>query len=486
MEVKRSGVILKADCERVLLRPFSVSDDNRARRIIARIFELPEQEVNRQLQQITTEFADRHSNLLEFYQKRFEEMRFFLPSGISCSEARSLLTGAYFSNEYSVESAALFNPSIVWAPDQSGIMKKKRRFILSLRATGEGHISSITFRTGVIDEHQKIILEKPDRIISSAEMQTDPAVFNKNDFIKKMEMSGLTSGTGLGVIGKLAEIFTLTDLQHMIKSSLPASPPEKEKFESITSALISLALSSYQLTFKQTSRISERIIFPVTPEESNGIEDARFVQFKDGTKSTYYATYTAYNGKVTRPKMLETKDFITFNFRALSGPAIKNKGLALFPRKINGKYAMLSREDHENNYIIFSDDLWHWEQSMVIERPRYPWEFIQLGNCGSPIETKAGWLVLSHGVGPMRKYSIGAFLLDLHDPTLLLGRTAQPIISPDATEREGYVPNVVYSCGGILSGDQLILPYAMSDSASAFATVKLDELLQGMINQKSV
>jgi predicted GH43/DUF377 family glycosyl hydrolase len=426
MKVKRSHIQLKADCKRVLLRPFSISDQDRIKRIISRINTQSEFEVERQLGQLSAEFADRHENLLQFYKKRFEAVRPFIKPGTSCSESRALLIGAYFTHEYSVESAALFNPSIVWAPDQTGLSKNRRRFILSLRATGEGHISSITFRSGTIDENQQISIDHPSRFIKSGELRTNPPA------------------GGLG------------------------SP----------------ALFSYNLQFNSGEDVSERVIFPVSPDESNGIEDARFVQLIDRASGKYFATYTAYDGKTIRPKLLETNDFKTFTIRPLSGPAISNKGLALFPKKVNGKYAMLSRQDNENNYIIFSDDLYHWETSTIIEKPHFPWEFIQLGNCGSPIETKAGWLVLSHGVGAMRKYTIGAFLLDLDDPARLIGRTAEPILTPDATEREGYVPNVVYSCGSLLHNDQLIIPYAMSDSASTFATVNLDDLLHEIAAHK--
>jgi predicted GH43/DUF377 family glycosyl hydrolase len=486
MKVKRTGIVLKADCRRVLIRPFSVSDDNRIRCILDRIFMLSEEEVNTEVKKISAEFVDRHRDLLQFYNKRFEDMKIFLPSDKSCSKYRALLIGAYFSHEYSFESAALFNPSIVWAPDQSGLSHHSRRFILSLRATGEGHISSITFRTGLIDGHHRITIEQPSRFATSAELQSEWKKIQKNNFIREMEKSGLNDELGLKIIENLADTFTRSELDKKIQSILSEDPKKNKKYYSVAESLKTLALSSYQLTFKKGTDISERIIFPVTPSESNGIEDARFVQFENGEESAYYATYTAYNGKTILPKMLATKDFQTFKFRPLYGAAVKNKGLALFPKKINGKYVMLSREDNENNYILFSDDLYHWTDSIIIEKPLFPWEFIQLGNCGSPIETKAGWLVLSHGVGAMRKYTMGAFLLDLNDPTKLIGRTREPILSPDQTEREGYVPNVVYSCGSILHHDVLIIPYAMSDSAAAFATVNLDGLLAEMTDHRPV
>lgn len=299
-------------------------------------------------------------------------------------------------------------------PNQSGLPEGSRRFILSLRATGEGHISSITFRTGVVDTANNITIDPPARFV------------------------------------------TLPDTIHH------PSP----------------AQSDYEAVFTPEQQLSERVIFPSAPSEANGIEDARFVQFhNDDGSVTYYATYTAYDGKAVQPKLLQTADFLHFKISTLDGPAVQNKGMAFFPRKISGLYAMLSRQDNENIFLMFSDHVHSWHNKEVIIEPQYTWEFVQLGNCGSPIETEAGWLVLSHGVGPVRKYAISAFLLDLNDPTRVIGRLQEPLLTPNENEREGYVPNVVYSCGGLVHGGELIIPYAMSDYCSSFATVDLNALL---------
>jgi predicted GH43/DUF377 family glycosyl hydrolase len=254
-----------------------------------------------------------------------------------------------------------------------------------------------------------------------------------------------------------------------------------QETEGAARKILALAQSNYEVHFPPDSRLSERVLFPVTPSQSNGIEDARFVLFQDDDGSrTYYATYTAYDGKFVLPQFIETPDFLHFKFITLNGRAVQNKGMALFPRKINGRYAMLGRQDQENLYLMFSDDLHFWNTAQPLLQPAFPWEFIQLGNCGSPIETEAGWLVLSHGVGAMRKYCIGAFLLDRHDPAKVIGRLREPLIKPDENEREGYVPNVVYSCGSLVFERQLIVPYAMSDYATTFATLPLDEVLAAM------
>jgi predicted GH43/DUF377 family glycosyl hydrolase len=239
-----------------------------------------------------------------------------------------------------------------------------------------------------------------------------------------------------------------------------------------------LARSNYEITFRSDSQISERVIFPVIESESSGIEDARFVRFtNEDSTVTYYATYTAYDGVKILPQMLETKDFLTFKMITLNGKAVQNKGMALFPRLINGKYVMLSRLDGENNHIMFSGDLHFWQESKIIQTPTRPWEFIQIGNCGSPIETDAGWILLTHGVGPMRKYCIGIELLDLADPTKIIGRLEEPIIVPNEAEREGYVPNVVYTCGALIHNDELIIPYGIADSKTTIATISVPELL---------
>ena len=475
MKAKRTGVVIRPDSKRVLFRPFQQSEE-RLFRIIARIMALSENEIKRESQQVTKEFGDRHQKPHQFFLRRFEQIKQHLLTDQPLSEERKLLIGAYFTNEYSLESAALFNPSMVWHPDQSGLAKDSRRFILSLRATGEGHVSSITFRSGVVDAQGGIKLDECSRFVTAPDIVPDPS-YDKNLFERKLLELGLVNDFASRVLNGLDDYFSMNDLQENIEGSLRQERRKNGESNITAQGILSLARSNYEMAFSPEQSISERIIFPATPAEVKGIEDARFVEFHDDDNVTYYATYTAYDGKVILPQLLETTDFTHFKISTLNGPEVQNKGMALFPRKVNGLYAMISRQDNENIYIMFSDYIHFWYTKEIIAKPTYSWEFVQLGNCGSPIETEAGWLVLSHGVGPMRKYSIGAFLLDLDDPTKVIGRLRQPLISPDENEREGYVPNVVYSCGGLVQGRQLIIPYAMSDYASSFAIVDLDELL---------
>ena len=478
--VQRSHVILHPDRSRVLLRPFLLPSDPRAARICAQVMALPETEVQILWQQVQMEFGERHAKTRDFLKARFEQVRPCLHPDESLSEERQLLLGAYFSHEYSLEAAALFNPSIVPHPDQSDLPPGALRFILSLRATGEGHISSITFRTGLLDAGSNITINAPTRYCLEPE-QVPNASYESDVFERKLRELGLVGDFSRQVLLGLGSSFTLDELRASLTRSAQQFRARDQATGSNARKILTLAQSNYEVQFGPDSRLSERVLFPVTPSQSNGIEDARFVRFQhdDGTQ-TYYATYTAYDGKMILPQFIETQDFLQFKFITLNGPAVQNKGMALFPRKINGRYAMLSRQDFENLYIMFSDHLHFWHATQLVLKPAFPWEFIQLGNCGSPIETDAGWLVLSHGVGPMRKYCIGAFLLDRDDPTRVIGRLREPLLKPNENEREGYVPNVVYSCGSLLHGRQLVIPYAMSDYATTFATLSLDEVLAAM------
>jgi len=441
---------------------------------------LPESEVHTLWEQVQAEFGERHAKTREFLRRRFEQARPCLHTDKKLSKERALLLGAYFSHEYSLEAAALFNPSIVPHPDQSDLPPGTLRFILSLRATGEGHISSITFRTGFLDAQGGITINAPTRYCLEP-AQVPNASFERNLFERKLRELGLMGDFTRQTLEHLGESFTLEELRAAVSRAAEHLGAHDRQTEAVARKTLMLAQSNYEVQFASDSRLSERVLFPVTPSQSNGIEDARFVRFQDedGTR-TYYATYTAYDGKMVLPQFIETPDFRHFKFITLNGPAVQNKGMALFPRKIQGHYAMLSRQDKENIYVMFSDHLHFWHTAQLLLKPKYPWEFIQLGNCGSPIETEAGWLVLSHGVGAMRKYCIGAFLLDRDDPTRVLGRLREPLIKPNENEREGYVPNVVYSCGSLLHGRQLIIPYAMSDYATTFATLSLDTVLAAM------
>lgn len=480
LTITRTGIVLKPDPARVLFRPFSLVGDERPLRILSRVLAMPEASVNEMLNQVLAEFKPRHQRLLDYFLVRFEAVRHLLPTDQVPSPERKLLIGAYFTHEYSLEAAALFNPSIVPHLDQSGLPEGSLRFILSLRATGEGHISSITFRTGTIDAAAKIHVDTPTRHVTTPD-HIPPTSYNKAIFLQQLQQLGLVDTIAETILKTLRDSFTVEELMQEVQYLRRYAQHRNTEFDRTSSRLINLAKSNYEVVYAPEQPLTERVIFPNAPSESNGIEDARFVQFfeDDGT-AKYIATYTAYDGRVTIPQLLETSDFLRFRICTLNGPEIQNKGMALFPRRIRGQFVMLSRQDGENLYIMYSDDLHFWHTKMPLLKPTYSWEFLQIGNCGSPIETDAGWLVLSHGVGPMRKYSIGAFLLDKEEPSRVIGRLAQPLLSPDESEREGYVPNVVYSCGSLVHAGHLILPYAMSDTASSFATVPLADLLNAM------
>jgi predicted GH43/DUF377 family glycosyl hydrolase len=479
LHAKRIGPVLVPDRSRVLLRPFRPTTDDIARRVVARVMALPEEQAASLSRQVVGDFANRHAHVEKAFGARFEQVKMYLEPGDQPSPERQILIGAYFMNEYSPESTALFNPSMVPHPDQSGLPEGTLRFILSLRATGEGHISSITFRTGVISAQYRVTLTPPVPLAMEPERVPD-AAYAKGLFAHKLEEAGVQNDFCRRVLDKLHDDFTLKQLRMVLLASGLTDISDATAARAARGILL-LAESNYEVNFAPDSQVSQRVLFPSAPSQSNGIEDARFVRFaQDDGSFTYYATYTAYDGKITLPQLLETPDFLHFKFRTLNGPAVQNKGMALFPRKVNGQYVMLSRQDDENILIMYSNNIHFWAEPKHLLAPAQPWEFIKLGNCGSPIETEAGWLVLSHGVGAMRKYCLGAFLLDLNDPGRVIGRLREPLLYPIEAEREGYVPNVVYSCGALLQGRELIIPYAMSDSATSFASISLAELLAAM------
>jgi predicted GH43/DUF377 family glycosyl hydrolase len=431
------------------------------------------------LKEVFDEFEGRHpQQIQDLLMNRYENLPDWLIQNASLSAQRKQLIAAYFSNEYSLEAAALFNPSIVPHPQQG---KNGLSFILSLRATGEGHISSIEFRSGLVDDNLKITIDPATRHVT-APQQIRNASYEKSLFKRKLQELGQLDERSLRMLDACGEQFNFEELRRSVLSTLQEMGIEDPNLDPVARAILLLARSNYEVQFSSAQNLSERILFPSSPTEVNGIEDARFVLFQneDGSK-IYYATYTAYDGKCILPQLLETSDFLHFKFNTLNGPAVQNKGMALFPRKIKGQYAMLARQDDENIFIMFSDHLHFWHSTQILLEPSYPWEFVKIGNCGSPIETEAGWLVLTHGVGAMRKYSIGAILLDLQDPTRVIGRLQEPLITPDEMEREGYVPNVVYTCGALAHRGTLVIPYAMSDSASSFATVSLDSVISAMV-----
>ncbi len=480
MEAKRTGICIRPDHRRVVFRPFEPTNDGRTMKIIARLMALTEEEVDRQLDHVMQEFHGRHQRFFDFFLMRFHQVKHHLLTDQQVSKNRQLLIGAYFTQEYALESAALFNPSMVWHPDQEGLPAGTRRFVLSLRSTGEGHLSSITFRCGLIDEEHHIRLETPTRYVTAPEAVPN-AHYQAELFHRKLVELRLTNKFTERVLELLGEQFTFHELEQAIDQVQRTYRAEHGEDKMTPSGVLALAKANYEIRYSPEQRLTERIIFPSSPTELNGIEDARFVQFheEDGS-ADYYATYTAYDGKIVLPQLLETRDFLHFKINKLNGPEVRNKGFALFPRRIKGRYAMLSRQDNENIYLMYSEMIHFWYTKELIMKPSQPWEFVQLGNCGSPIETEAGWLVLSHGVGPMRRYALSAFLLDLEDPRRVVARLDRPLLEPDANEREGYVPNVVYSCGGVIHNGQLIIPYAMADYASSFAMVGVEDLLASM------
>jgi predicted GH43/DUF377 family glycosyl hydrolase len=427
----KQALHLRPDPARVVVRRFNTAteprdlnapDRTRAKHIVDRIMGLDAATVSSLLSEVLENFLGRHRNLLETFEARANEMEAVFSKHTPFTQDQRRLVGAYFLHEYSFEAAALFNPSIVTHPDQSGVPPGSRRFILSLRAVGEGHISSLTFRSGLVAADGNVSVDPPARLASTPQVR--------------------------------------------VRS---VADPER-----------------VSLTFNPDQDISERVIFPVLPSQSNGIEDARFVEFDDGGIKTYYATYTAYTGRSIRSELIETRDFVTFRMSPLRGDAARNKGMALFPRKIGGKYAMIARQDNENLYLIYSDDLYRWNGGEAILKPLFPWELVQIGNCGSPIELDEGWLLLTHGVGPVRRYSIGAVLLDKQNPAKVLGRSREPLVRPEPSEREGYVPNVVYTCGGMRYNERVILPYAVSDTFCNVATMKIPALLDSLRTSREV
>jgi predicted GH43/DUF377 family glycosyl hydrolase len=476
-KVKRKSERILGDPKRVIARPHMPGSPERIKRIIRRVMALPEETAARLLEQVMLDFAERHRDIDHIFMCHLKAVKDLLPAGTLLSDTQHKLLGAYFTMEYSIESAALFNPSIVPHPDQSRVEPGALRFILSLRATGEGHISSIVFRSGILNAENLFAFDPISAYVETPALHLDPEYDRHLVELKLNEMEACNATTAW-VLDQLPDMFTYAALKEALadfrQKHCPCGAQQNETLELIDW----LAHSNYETTFRAEYPICERVIFPVSKNESSGIEDARFVRFTDDDgEITYYATYTAYNGFSILPQLIETKDFITFNIITLNGNAVQNKGMALFPHKIGGRYAMLSRQDGENNHIMFSDHMHFWQESEIIQEPEQPWEFIQIGNCGSPLETEAGWLVLTHGVGPMRQYCIGAMLLDQDNPAKIIARLEEPLLTPREQEREGYVPNVVYSCGSIIHNGELVIPYAMSDVHSGIATVAVDELI---------
>ena len=479
ISVKRKQNKFYPDSKRVIARFYMPGGKGRGEYIIQKILSLPENDVKIILNQVLSNFAQRHRNITKEFEKNFNNISHILDTlnitTNSLSMEQRLLIGSYFTHEYSIESAAFFNPSIVEDPNQTNLEKGQKRIIVSFRATGEGHISSIVFRSGIIDKDNELVFKPVNTLVEQPDVIKIHS-YNKSRFYLKLDEMNIHKDIVKTVMDRLDDNFTYSELHKSIHECVENVALSYSK-KNVIRSLIWLANTNYEITFSLDTALSERVIFPVSDSEKNGIEDARFVRFTEDDGSVkYYATFTAYNGFTILPKLLETKDFYHFSVSPVFGKYAQNKGMALFPRKINGRYAMISRIDGFNNYIMFSENIQDWQNAEKIEEPIYPWEFVQIGNSGSPIETEKGWLLITHGVGPMRKYCLGLTLLDLENPTKVLCQLDEPLLIPNDEEREGYVPNVVYSCGSIIHNNELIIPYGMSDSASSFVSVPLDDL----------
>jgi predicted GH43/DUF377 family glycosyl hydrolase len=473
MKITKNSIRLHASAKGVITHFLYLPGKNRINNIVKRVEDLEEAEVDRCLEKVMKDFIARHRNIEETYLNHFKRIENHSKVDLShFSPRRKLLLGAFFTKEYSIQAAALFNPSIVTHPDQQGLKPGEQRFVMSLRATGEGHISSIVFQTGIVDDKANITLDNVSGYFTGLEKEND-TVYSKK-FIQKCTktMPEFDKKT----LKILPDSFSPLEINNILNSIEP------REISSIHSLRIveKILDTNYDLEISSDLPINEKVIFPNAKNERKGIEDVRLVNFHDEENSCYYGTYTAYDGKHINTQLIETTDFNLFKIRTLYGAAISDKGMALFPEKVNGKYVMISRQGGEKINIMFSEDLFTWENFQLLMEPRYTWELVQLGNCGSPVKTEKGWLLLTHGVGAMRTYVISAILLDLHDPSTIIGRLDKPLIEADESEREGYVPNVVYTCGLMRHGDLLIIPYAVSDSATGFATIGLDEILNEM------
>jgi predicted GH43/DUF377 family glycosyl hydrolase len=451
-----------------------IRGDSRAKAVIDRVLEMTEDEVDRTLASTRGRFSSRFRDLDGTLEGAFGLVAHRLGGKIRVSAARQLVIGSYFTQLYALEAAALFNPSIVPHPNQAGCNPGELRFVMSLRAVGEGHLSSIEFRTGTISSESAVSIDEPGPFPGTGDSR--PSGCDLGVFREKLAEFGHAGEDAQFLWSLLPRRFSMAELDSAI-GELSRQQATRGDLTALADRARWVAASSYQVEFDQEHTLSERVLWPVGPAESHGMEDARFVRFTDGEDLTYYATYTAFDGRGVASHLLETTDFRTFTASPLAGLATRNKGMALFPRRIGGRYAALSRWDRESNAIAYSGDLHSWGLAITLHVPERPWELIQLGNCGSPIETPAGWLIFTHGVGPMREYAIGAILLDLDEPERLIGALPEPLLVADESERDGYVPNVVYSCGSLLHGGTVVLPYGCSDSSVRIATVDLAQLL---------
>ena len=481
LQVTRLSHTFASDDRRVMARFFSPGEQGRCHSVIDRVLALSEQQVEQLLDRVLQDFNQRHRDISAVFAEHFEMVCPQVPANQQLSRTRQLLIGAYFTMEYAIESAALFNPSIVESPQQEGLPPGAVRFLMSLRATGEGHVSSIVFRLGIINQDNTIQFDPVSRFSHRLKVVEDHG-YDRKLFTQKLVEMGAYNHLAGWVLAKLPESFSMVELDESIEQ-IRNELEEPQVFQEMADNMTWLARSNYQLEAPAGVDPSEVVIFPTSENESRGIEDVRLVCFTEEDGSVYYyGTYTAYNGFRILPQLIETTDFRTIKIHTLNGQYAQNKGLALFPRKVQGWYMMISRLDGENLFLMRSDNVRFWNDAQVIQTPKFTWEFVQIGNCGSPIETDAGWLLLTHGVGPVRQYCIGASLLDLDDPSRVIGQLADPLLVPTDEERDGYVPNVVYTCGAMVHNGMVVIPYATSDSATTFATVPLDQLLERLTN----
>jgi predicted GH43/DUF377 family glycosyl hydrolase len=483
------------DPRRVIAKPYLPGEEiyspdgkSRVKAVLERILAIPEREIERILAGVLSHFAHRHRDITQVLHHHFQLVAHHLDAGSAPSESQRLLIGSYFTHEYSIEAAALFNPSLVPAPPQDqagagGSPDRQQRFIMSVRAVGEGHVSSIGFRAGVIDERCNLTFDQVSNFAMTG--QRSRPVYDKNLFGSKLHELGANNEIATVVLEALGDRFTFDELERSLATlEQKRAFPQVIAFET-TKIIHMLASSNYVVVYPRDSSISERIMFPAGPRETQGMEDARFVRFvNDDGSIVYYATYTAFDGLEVLPQLIETTDFATFRVGTLNGAAAQNKGMALFPRLIDGRYTMLSRSDRENLYLMQSDNVRFWNDTRLLSTPQQGWELVQIGNCGSPIETDAGWLVITHGVGPMRRYAIGAMLLDLDDPARVIAQLPEPLMDPEPDEREGYVPNVLYSCGSMIHRENLVIPYGFSDTGIKIALVRLSELLDALLEHR--
>lgn len=476
-----ANVRIEPDCRRVIAKPFLPGDavlpdgSTRIGIALARILAMSERDAQTTIDATRSDFGLRHRAFDELLERSADEIAKRTPLPADLSHARRLLIGAYFTQEYSIEAAALGNPSIVASPDQSGLDPGDTRFMMSLRAIGEGHISCIEFRTGVISGDLSVTVDPPSRYVATG--RRSGADYEKSLFVTRLSELGALTEAAEEVLRGVGPRFTLVELEAAMRA-LDTRPFDPMILGQTIHMLHWLASSSYRIGFDCASEVSERVIFPGGPTESGGMEDVRLVRFvHDDGLVLYYGTYTAFDGHKILPQLIETADFETFRVSTLGGDCAQNKGIALFPRKVNGRFLALGRHDNVNNFLMASDDVRVWDEAELIQEPKRVWELIQLGNCGSPLETDAGWLVITHGVGPLRRYSLGALLLDLDEPSKVIGHLKEPLLTPSSDEREGYVPNVVYSCGSMIHAGSLVLPYGFADIGARIATVPLDDLL---------